>query len=180
MSICRTRQFQTRNVSSRLLTPSCTSRPTMSDTTATRRVDGQNNDHHRLGCVAHAQVEGDFPTSSRSKQLQMSDRGHRGTGSHRVRRPVRPLVVAAIGGAGVVLGAPVAALLIGSGVAQAAPLVSAPTDVCTSLVGCNDPSASSVSSTGGSLFGGSAALALIPAGPGVGDPFGLANAFLDL
>src|SRR5882757_2774499 len=121
--------------------------------------------------------------SNRSKQLQTSHRDNRGAGAHRRRKPARPLLAAAtvIGGAGIVLGAPAAALFVGSGVAQAAPLVSAPTDVCASgLVGCTDPSASSLSSTGTSLFGGGAALSAIPAGPGLADPFGLTNAFLDL
>src|SRR5882762_249173 len=97
--------------------------------------------------------------SNRSKQLQTSHRDNRGAGAHRGRKPTRPLLAAAtvIGGAGIVLGAPAAALFVGSGVAQAAPLVSAPTDVCASgLVGCTDPSASGLAPTG-SLFGGSAA-----------------------
>src|SRR5882757_246420 len=106
----------------------------------------------------------------------MSNRSNQGSGSHQAQRPVRHLVATAavISGAGIVLGAPVAALFIGSGVAQAAPLVSAPTDLCSSsLAGCNDPSASS-------LFGASTALTVIPAGPGISDPFGLADAFFDL
>ena len=119
--------------------------------------------------------------SNRSKQLQKSNRGG---GSRRMRKPVRPLVATMIGGAGIVLGAPVAALFTGSGVAQAAPLVSAPlqppTDLCGGLIGCNDLVASSVPSTGSSLFGGSAALTALPAGTNLGDPFGIANAFLDV
>src|SRR5882757_488274 len=107
--------------------------------------------------------------SNRSKQCS-----NRGTSSHRAHKPVRPLAATAaiIGGAGIVLGAPVAALFIGSGVAQAAPLVSAPSDLCTSLVGCNDPSASSVSSSGSSLFGASTAVRVTHAGPGVAGQFG--------
>src|SRR5882757_5806231 len=121
--------------------------------------------------------------SSLSKQLQTSKRG---TDSRRARKPLRPLVATAavIGGAGIVLGAPVAALFIGQGVAQAAPLVSAPqapaTDLCGGLIGCNDLSASSVPSSGSSLFGGSAALAALPAGANLGDPFGIADAFLNI
>src|SRR5882757_3353950 len=107
----------------------------------------------------------------------MSNRSNQGSGSHQAQRPVRHLVATAavISGAGIVLGAPVAALFIGSGVAQAAPLVSAPTDLCSSSVaGCNDPSA-----TGSSLFGASTALAALPTGD-LADPFGLMNAFFDL
>src|SRR5882757_9593645 len=119
--------------------------------------------------------------SNRSKQLQTSERG---TESPRTRKPLLPFVAAAIGGAGIVLGAPVAALFIGPGVAQAAPLVSAPlqpaTDLCGGLIGCNDLSASSVPSSGSSLFGGSAALTALPAGTNLGDPFGIADAFLDV
>src|SRR5882762_3000550 len=115
--------------------------------------------------------------SSRSKQLQAPDRGERGSGSHRERKPLRPLVTTAavIGGAGIVLGVPVAALFIGAGVAQAAPLVSAPqqppTELCGSVIGCNDLSASNPLSGGSSLFGGSAALAALPVGTNLGDPF---------
>src|SRR5882757_7017448 len=122
--------------------------------------------------------------SSRSKQLQTF---RRGTDSRRRRKSVRPLVATAavIGGVGIVLGAPVAALFIGPAVAQAAPpLVSAPqappTDLCGGFIGCNDLSASSVPSTGSSLFGGSAALAALPVGVNLGDPFGIANAFLNI
>src|SRR5882757_735045 len=74
--------------------------------------------------------------SSRSKQCD-----HRGTGSHRSGKQARPLAAAVIGGAGIVLSAPVAALFIGSGVAQAAPPLSPPTNqscvapVCPSLFG---------------------------------------------
>src|SRR5262245_26861695 len=108
--------------------------------------------------------------SNLSKQLQTSHRDEQGASAHRGQKPARHLLVAAgvIGGAGIVLGAPAATLFVGSGVAQAAPLVSAPTDVCASgLVGCADPSASGSASTGSSLFGGSAALTASPAGAGL-------------
>src|SRR5882757_2456748 len=186
------------NMSTRLLMRPRTSRLTMSDTTAMSRrpglsanrtarrtqwqptdVGGQHEDHPRHEAWLNQMIEGGISMSNRSKQLQTATLRERGTGSRRGRKQVRPFAAttALIGGAGVVLGAPVAALFIGSGVAQAAPLVSPPSDLCTSLVGCNNPSASL---TGSSLFGPSAALTIVPAGPSVADPFGFTNAFFNL
>ena len=54
----------------------------------------------------------------------MSNRSKRGTGSRRTRKPL-VATAAAIGGAGLILGAPAAALMAAPG-AQAAPVVPAP------------------------------------------------------
>ena len=97
---------------------------------------------------------GERPMSNRSKQIQKSNRGAR---SQRAR--TRPLLATAavIGGTSVMLSAPVAALFIGTGTAQAAP----PADLCTSLIGCNDLATS--------VIGGSA-LPLLAPGTDLSDP----------
>lgn len=62
---------------------------------------------------------------------------YRGSGARRSQKKVRPLVAtaAAIGGAGLVLAAPAAALLANPGQAQAAPVIPAPQEPITDLFG---------------------------------------------
>ena len=87
----------------------------------------------------------------------MANPSKRSVGAHRARTPVRSwrTTAAAIGGAGMLLGAPAAALLATPGIAQA--------DVCqiNGLFGCNGLSANSDTS----------AMSNVVADPSGGDPF---------
>src|SRR5262249_19040294 len=96
----------------------------------------------------------------------MSNRSKRNPSRRQSPTPARTLAVA-IGGTGLGLAAPAAALLAGPGEAHAAPPIPF-TDICggTSLFGCDALNASSLITTA------------LPSG--LSDPLGLTNTFLDI